>query len=122
MSVLKIFAGVQNARKFIPSLGEVCVWVFFYTFKLSRRKIVLITLLIKGFSRWAAIYTRGHTQAIDQMLSVISLCLFSVQCECYLPYWEMRIFLLSTEKWGFVEGGCLFGKCGKCVFLHFIHR
>ena len=30
MCVLKIFTGAQNARKFIQSLGEMCVYVFSY--------------------------------------------------------------------------------------------
>jgi len=55
--------------------------------------------MIEILGRWAAMYnTGGHTKAVDQMLSVISLCLFSVQYECYLPHWEMRNFLVSTEK------------------------
>jgi len=74
--------------------------------------------MIKGLGRWAVIYnTRGHTKAIDQMLSVTSLCIFNVQYECYLTHWEMRIFPVSTEMWGGLwKGGVFFGKCVSFMF------
>ena len=37
MSILKVFTGIQNPGKFIPSLGEVCVFSYIQVVLLENR-------------------------------------------------------------------------------------